>query len=319
MLILTLAALTLFVLPPQAHAVKDLFSLCERQLTINSEIVLQLKPNQIAFQGQLDHFWETGMKDQVGWLIHDKFLQTRISPNQRDYSHWLSDGDQVFILNEMGDVTASGFFSQEREKTMRLTSNGMVEGYPNLPRLFNSEGTVQVMDSPELSGLFLTNARAVVIHTQTSEQTTALQTKLKPWFNRYVINSKDVERFVRVGRRRAYELAHFEVVHKGHLLVEGKTGRAREFDFASGSFTPGDRYRTLKYFLLEGESRTELRNGEQIFLLDRNGLVLQEGRVGSVEFPQATGDLKKAATIEAQIRSNSAVSVVRFQFRDLKK
>ncbi|MGZ3723460.1 MAG: hypothetical protein ACXVA9_11045 [Bdellovibrionales bacterium] len=303
---------------PQAHAVKNLYSLCERSLMVDADIQVKLASDQIALRGNLDYYWEQGMEDQVGWVMTDDFLKKNITPAPTHNMRWLGNGDKVFVLDETGKVAISGYFGQRREPQEITIGSKSYFVAPNTPYLYrDKELTEPLTSNKELREHFMRKARVVVIQTLSEEQLSTLQDLLKPWFERYDINSKQMERFVRVGRRRAVELAHFEELHRGSMKVATSSQESQTYSVVTEELLPGPTYRIHQYSLAEGPTQLELENGDRIMLLNEDGLVTLEGEIGSDQLPSASKDLEAMDALSKKIHASSSAVVLKLNLRKL--
>ena len=302
----------------RAQAMKDLMSRCERKLTIDSDHVLNLGPEQIAIQGPLGHYWAQGMEEHVGWIVADDFVKKNISPLPSHYQRWLLEGDHVFILDDDGKVKVSGYF-QQRIENEEVEFGGEVQSIqPNNPYLFRDKDFMEsVIDSKELRKMFMTNQHVVVVQTLPEDNLVQLTEELRPWYERYSQNLTRTDRFVRVGRRRAVELMHFHTARPGVILVEASSGKSQEMDWETGKFRPGPTFYRHRYKIATSEGVIGLSDGEILMLLDENELVKFEATVGSPELPLSSTDQEMMAALAEKLRTAKSAFVVEFRLRDL--
>ena len=313
----TLMFLLISLFSVQAHAMRDLMSLCERKLTLDSEHILELGPEQIAIRGPLSYFWEPGMEEHMGWIVGDDFIKKNISPLPSHYYRWMLEGDHVFILDENGKVTVSGYFQQRVENENLEIAGEQHFIQPNNPYLFRDKDFMDsVIETKELRKLFMTSHQAVVVQNLPEDILAQLTNELRPWFERYYQNLMRTDRFVRVGRRRAVELAHFHTPRRGTILVEASSSGSKVMDWETAKFGPGPTVYNHRYKVATTDGVINISGNETIMLLDENELVTFEATVGSPELPLTSTEEGAMAALAEKLRTAKAAFVIEARFRD---
>ena len=310
--------LTILLYVPSAFAVKDLLAHCERKLTVAKDVEVTLAPNQVSFKGPLMTYWEPSMEKRVAYIMGDEFIHKNISPSGQDFVQWLSPGDRVFVLESDGTVVAQGYYGEIEDFGLHDFAGVHMQTVTNMPHLYSDPGLKEIaVTGPEMRKYFSKQVRAVVIKTLKDSELKSLKDRLGPALSRYESNRKNGDRFVRVGRRRGFELAHFQTPMTGRANVTIEQHQTAILEFSFSEFAPPPPMFTFNYELMDGPSKIELQQNDYLMLLDENGVVTAEGVVGGPQFPWVTDREPQAVGIQAKFRTAYSAFVAKVVDRKL--
>lgn len=305
----------------EAFAQKDLMNPCERLLTLDSSTEIQLTTNQIAVDGLLSFYIrEDGDQASTGHLVTDEWTRKNISPHTEDFARKIKTGDRIFILDHNGRVKTSGYFGELKEPKV-VTMNGVTfQLIKKFIFLFKDVALTEPVTAPgELHQYFNKHFHAVVIQTLDEAELKELQERLGPSFARYEANKKSLDRVVRVGRRRAYELAHYQEGFTGKAEVKILKKNSKVMDMVTGKFSSTESYWQLQYKMtsMDPDAPSKISAKDYLILLDANGNVTAEGLIGSKEFPIWCDSAEKANAIDAKVKSAHSAFLAKVKLRKL--
>jgi len=313
-----IAFCVLFAWMPQAFAVKNIMSLCDRRLSVDKDTEIRLAANQIAIEGQLGTYWQTGMGEKTAFQIKDDFLQRNITPLPMLTRRDLRPGDQLYLIDENGTVALSGFYGEVEMVVNVVVIDQLVDLHPNVPMLFaDKELTEPIPGASDLRPLFLQSARAVVVQTLTEQEIKEAKERLAPWFERYEINKTQADRFYKIGRRRMHELSNFQIPHTGTFTYGTFKRKGPHYDVVNDTFNQNTEFTLLKIGLTDHNEIVTSDLGDFLYLLDGQGLVTAEGYLGSPEMPLASADPKALEPFLAKLKVAKQAVLIKTGMRQL--
>jgi hypothetical protein len=164
---------------------------------------------------------------------------------------------------------------------------------------------------------FSKNFHAVVIQTLADSELKELQERLGPSIARHELNKNSSDRVVRVGRRRAFELAHFQEGFTGKVEAKSQKKSAQMMDMVTGKFSEAQPYWNLQYKLIAPNAPAKLSSKDYLILLDARGNVIAEGFIGGKEFPIWRDSEEKAKAIENKVKSAHSAFLAKIKLRKL--
>lgn len=181
----------------------------KRLFQLSPSLRVELGERDILLRGKLYPFHEMGMEQYTGWSIIDS-QAARAFRSLYDATFILEKGDRVFLLNEAGEVSLSGYFNEYFKGT----------NYPQLSPEPDSRRTL--IPRKKLMSLFFKEVPAVVIKSYPEDRLAMLKDHLVPQMQAHLQHLQDPSRFIDVGSGKKLELAFFEIAIEGQLVLNPK-------------------------------------------------------------------------------------------------
>lgn len=259
----TVLFLPVFLFSSMSFGIENLDFDCARALRgkrlfqLSPSLQVELGERDILLRGKLYPFHEMGMEQYTGWSIIDS-QAARAFRSLYDATFILEKGDRVFLLNEAGEVSLSGYFNEYFKET-------------NYPQLSPEPGSRRTLiPRKKLISLFFKEVPAVVIKSYPEDRLARLKENLVPQMQAHLRHLQDPTRFIDVGSGKKIELAAYEIAVEGQLVLNPQpvqVGRNQIEGFDIRLRTPAGDY--------------AIRYGHRIFLINEKGEQIFETKIRS--------------------------------------